>query len=184
AMEFAARQSDLLQELGLVQGVVERKTTIPILANILLEARKTKKGGEVEILATDLDVGIRTVCQAEVAREGAMTLPARRLHDIVRLLPADSEVSFSLKDGNWVNLTCERTKYRLAGAGTADFPNLQSYDFKDSLTLQLVPFKAMIERVLFAISAEDPRFALNGAQMEVGEGKVTLVATDGHRLAI
>jgi len=182
-MEFVARQSDLLQELGLVQGVVERKTTIPILANILLDARKTKKGGEVEILATDLEVGIRTVCHAEVRKEGSMTLPARRLHDIVRLLPPGGEVDFSLKDGNWVNVTCERIRYRLAGAGTADFPTLSSYDFKDSLTLELAPLKAMIERIVFAISAEDPRYALNGALMMVGEGNVSLVATDGHRLA-
>ena len=182
-MEFAVRQADLLAELGLVQGVVERKTTIPILANIRLEARKTKKGGEVEILATDLEVGIRTACPAEISREGAMTLPARRLHDIVRLLP-DADVNFSLKDGNWVNLSCERTKYRLAGAGTADFPQVRTCDFKNSVTLELVPLKAMIERIVFAISAEDPRYALNGAQMELGEGRVTFVATDGHRLAI
>ncbi|PYT09321.1 MAG: DNA polymerase III subunit beta [Acidobacteria bacterium] len=182
-MEFVARTADLLQELSLVQGVVERKTTIPILSNVRLDARDSKKGGEIEIVATDLEVGVRTVCPAVVKKTGAMTLPARRLHEIVRLLP-DSEVEFNARDGSWVNIACERIKYRLAGAGTADFPTLPDYDFKDSISLPLLPLKGMIERIIFAITTEDPRFALNGALLNTGAGKISLVATDGHRLAL
>src|SRR5712691_5822315 len=114
-MEFVVKSADLLAELSLVQGVVERRTTIPILSNVRIEARGGKKGGELEIVATDLEVGVRTVCDAVVAKPGAMTLPARRLHDMVRLLP-DSDVQFTAKEGTWVNVVCERTKYRLAGA--------------------------------------------------------------------
>jgi DNA polymerase-3 subunit beta len=182
-MEFVVRSTDLLQELALVQGVVQRKTTIPILSNVRLEARESKKGGQIEIVATDLEVGVKTVCEAVVKKPGATTLPARRLHDIVRLLP-DSEVEFKVKDGSWANVSCERTRYRLAAAGTDDFPTLPEYDFKDSRVLPLEPLKAMIERVVFAISNEDPRYALNGALLVIEKGNVMLVATDGHRLAM
>jgi DNA polymerase-3 subunit beta len=182
-MEFAVRSSDLLREIGLVQGVVERRTTIPILSNVRVEARGGKKGGEIEIVATDLDVGVRTVCDAVVVKPGSVTLPARRLHDLVRLLP-DSEVQFQVKDGTWASIVCERTRYRLAGAGVEDFPNLPEHDFAGALSLPLDPLKRMIERVIFAISNEDPRFAIKGALLLIEGGVVTLVATDGHRLAM
>jgi len=182
-MEFVARTSELLQELALVQGVVERKTTMPILSNVRMEARESKQGGELEIVATDLEVGIRTLCGAVVKKPGVMTLPARRLHEIIRLLP-DSEVEFKAPDGAWVSVICERTRYRLPGAATGDFPNLPEYDFGDAIRLSLDELKGMIERVIFAISLEDPRYSVHGAQLNVSGGGLTLVATDGHRLAI
>lgn len=182
-MEFVVRSADLLKELGLIQGVVERKTTIPILSNVRIEARGAKNGGEVEVVATDLEVGVRTVCDATVKQPGAMTLPARRLYDMVNLLP-DSDVQFQAKEGTWVSVVCERIRYRLAGAGADDYPDLPSFDFKESITVDLANLKAMIERIAFAISNEDPRFAIKGALMIIEKGSLTLVSTDGHRLAI
>ncbi len=183
SMEFATRTQDLAKELALVQGVVERKTTIPILSNVLIEAREVKNGGEIEIRATDLEVGVRTICDATVKKAGKMTLPARRLNDIVSLLP-DSELQITARDGSWASLTCDRTRYRLAGAGAEDFPPLPDYDFKDGFAIEMAPFKAMIERVVFAISNEDPRFSIKGALLIVEGATLSLVATDGHRLSM
>src|SRR4029079_8501672 len=100
-MEFIVRKFDLLQELTLIQGVVERKTTIPILANVLVRA----EGGELGIVATDLEIGLKAVCPAHMTTVGTVTLPAKRLYEIVRALP-DKEIKFKRGDANWVTVTC------------------------------------------------------------------------------
>src|SRR5262245_19000475 len=183
SMEFTTRTQDLARELALVQGVVERKTTIPILSNVLIDAREGKNGGGMRIRATCLEVGVRTACDATVTKPGTMSLPARRMNDIVSLLP-DSELQISAKAGSWASLNCDRTRYRLAGSDPKDFPPLPEYDFKDAFAMEMAPFKAMIERVVFASSNEDPRFSIKGALMIVEGATLSLVATDGHRLSI
>src|SRR5262245_19209918 len=178
SMEFTTRTQDLARELALVQGVVERKTTIPILSNVLIDAREGKNGDEIEIRANDLEVGVRTVCDATVKKPRTTTLPARRLTDLVSLLPAPERQS-SAKDGSWASRNCDRTRYRLAGSDPKDFPPLPEYDFKAAFAIEMAPFKAMIERVVFAISNEDPRFSIKGALMIVEGATLSLVATDG-----
>src|SRR6201993_3140242 len=109
-MEFTVSKSDLVRELGLLQGVVEKKTTIPILSNVLLEA----SGDRLHLTATDLELGLRTSCPAKVKKEGAGTIPARRLLDYVRLLP-DSDITIKFAENHWASLTCGRSKTRIAG---------------------------------------------------------------------
>ena len=107
-MEFTVRKFDLLQELTLIQGVVERKTTIPILANVLVRA----EGGELRIAATDLEIGLKSDCPSKVTVPGTITLPAKRLYEIVRALP-DKDIKFKRGEANWVNVTCGSTRFRL-----------------------------------------------------------------------
>src|SRR4249920_2353465 len=118
-MEFTVKKFDFLQELTLIQGVVERKTTIPILANVLVRAEK----GELGIVATDLEIGLKSVCAAKTTTAGTITLPAKRLYEIIRALP-DKEIKFKRGDANWVTVTCGSSRFRIAGLPQEDFPQL------------------------------------------------------------
>ncbi len=118
-MEFTVKKFDLLQELTLIQGVVERKTTIPILANVLVHA----EGGELRIAATDLEIGLKSVCVSKTTVPGTITLPAKRLYEIVRALP-DKEIKFKRGEANWVTVTCGSSRFRIAGLPQEDFPAL------------------------------------------------------------
>jgi DNA polymerase III subunit beta len=177
-MEFTVSKSDLVRELGLSQGVVEKKTTIPILANVLLEAAD----GKLTLTATDLELGIRSTCPARVTKKGAGTIPARRLLDYVRLLP-DAELTVKFLENHWANLTCGRSKTRIAGMSRESYPELPKMpEVIAELPAQLLA--TLIGRTIFAISAEESRFTLNGAQLILKADAITMVATDGHRLAM
>jgi DNA polymerase-3 subunit beta len=176
-MEFTVRKFDLLQELTLIQGVVERKTTIPILANVLVRA----EGGELRIAATDLEIGLKSVCASKTTVPGVVTLPAKRLYEIVRALP-DKEIKFKRGEANWVSVTCGTSRFRIAGLPQEDFPALA--EPKSSLAKIPAPVLAkLISRTIFAISTEDSKFTLSGALLLLKPGSITMVATDGHRLA-
>jgi DNA polymerase III subunit beta len=176
-MEFTVSKVDLVRELSLSQGVVEKKTTIPILSNVLLEAR----GDRIYLTATDLELGLRTSCAARVKKEGSGTIPARKLLDYVRLLP-DADITVKFAENNWANFTCGRSRTRIAGMSRESFPELPAMPE----TIAEIPVKqlsAMIARTMFAISMEESRFTLNGALLMLGDKTLTMVATDGHRLA-
>ncbi len=176
-MEFTVRKFDLLQELTLIQGVVERKTTIPILANVLLHA----EGGELRIAATDLEIGLKSVCVSKTTVPGTVTLPAKRLYEIVRALP-DKEIKFKRGEANWVSITCGSSRFRIAGLPQEDFPILA----EPRSTAAMIPAEVLaklISRTIFAISTEDSKFTLSGALLLLKPGSITMVATDGHRLA-
>src|SRR5271163_4542307 len=121
-MEFSVTKSALLNELSTTQGVVERKTTIPILSNLLVEA----KGDRLTITATDLELSIRTSCEAKVKKEGAGTIPAKKLLELVRLLP-DEEIRFKLLENHYVHITCDRRNYKLVGMSKDNFPALPNF---------------------------------------------------------
>lgn len=176
-MEFTVRKFDLLQELTLIQGVVERKTTIPILANVLVRASGTDLG----ILATDLDIGLKSVCPIKLTTAGTMTLPAKRLYEIVRALP-DKEIKFKRGDANWVTVTCGTSRFRIAGLPQEDFPAIAE---PKATLVKIAPevLSKLITRTVFAISTEDSKYTLSGALMVIKPGSITMVATDGHRLA-
>jgi len=176
-MEFVINKSDLLRELQTVTGVVEKRATIPILANLLLEALPDG----LQVGASDLEVTIRGTAPATVVREGSVTLPANKLHEIARSLP-DAEVQFKLLDRHQVAISCERTRYKIAGQARDDFPSFPDFESK-GFDLPGKTLNEMIERVAFAITTEDPRYSLNGALLQLDNGRLTLVATDGHRLA-
>jgi len=177
-MEFSVKRSDLLDELDLTQGVIERKTTIPILSHLLCEA----KGNRLFITATDLELSIRTSCEAKVKKEGAGTIPAKKLLDLVRLLP-EEEIRFRLLDNHWVQIVCDRKSYKLVGMSKENFPALPEFPH----TLVKLPaklFSSLISKTIFAISQEESRYTLNGALVVLNPGTLTMVATDGHRLAM
>lgn len=177
-MEFSVKKFDLLEELLLTQGVVERKTTIPILSNLLVEA----KGNRLTITATDLELSIRTSCEAKVKKEGAGTIPAKKLLELVRLLP-DEEIRFKLLENHWVHIACDRRNYKLVGMSKDNFPALPEFPH----ALIKIPAKllaSVIAKTTFAISLEESRYTLNGALLVVKPGSLTMVATDGHRLAM
>jgi len=178
AMEFSVKKFDLLRELELTQGVVERKTTIPILSNLLFEA----KSSGLAITATDLELSIRTSCEARVKKEGAGTIPAKKLYDIIRLLP-EAEIKFKLLDNHWIQLTCERKNYKLVGMSKENFPALPSFP-DAAIKLPAGLLASLIAKTTFAISAEESRYTLNGALLVLKPASITMVATDGHRLAM
>src|SRR5213594_5180053 len=176
-MEFTVKKFDLLQELTLIQGVVERKTTIPILANVSIRA----EGSELEIIATDLEIGLKSVCPLKTTNSGSMTLPAKRLYEIVRALP-DKEIKFKKGEANWVTVTCGASRFRIAGLPQEDFPTLAEPPVSQIKIPSRVLSK-LITRTVFAISTEDSKYTLSGALLILKPGSITMVATDGHRLA-
>jgi DNA polymerase-3 subunit beta len=176
-MEFTVSKSDIVRELSLSQGVVEKKTTIPILSNVLLEAA----GDRVTLTATDLELGIRCSCPARVKKEGAGTVPARKLLDYVRLLP-EGDVQMKFLENHWASITCGRSRTRIAGMSRESFPELPQIPAKIA-ELPVKTLASMIGRTSFAISMEESRFTLNGALLLMRPEGLTMVATDGHRLA-
>jgi DNA polymerase-3 subunit beta len=177
-MEFTVSKADLVRELGLSQGVVEKKATLPVLLNVLLEAA----GDTVSISATDLELSIRCQAPAHVLAEGGGTLPAKKLLDYVRLLP-DEEIRVKFSDTNWATLTCGRSKTRIAGMARDTYPEMPSMP-EPLAELPAGLISAMIARTVFAIAAEESRFTLNGALLVLKPDTLTMVSTDGHRLAL
>jgi DNA polymerase-3 subunit beta len=177
-MEFVIRQGALKDELGFVQGIVEKKTTIPVLSNILIESVGE---GTIRIVGTDLDTTIRCETPADIRTGGAMCIQARKLFDIVRLLP-DADVHFRKEENEWVKVTCAKSNFRLAGVSKENFPEVPS--FKSApLKLSAKVFNQFIHLTGFAITQEQSRFTLSGAKFMVGDGAIKMVTTDGHRLA-
>ncbi len=177
-MELVVRKTDLLRELQLFQGIVERKNTIPILANVLLEA----KGEEVKLLATDLEVGLRSRCAASVAKGGSLTLPAKKLYEIVKALP-ETDVRIE-EDKNGVKVAADRFDSRMQTLPREDFPSLPEASGVISASLPRDVVKQMVSKTQFAITGEDTRYFLNGALFILRPDSMSLVATDGHRLAL
>jgi DNA polymerase-3 subunit beta len=177
-MEFTVSRADLVRELNLSQGVVERKTTIPILSNILVEAN----GERIVLTATDLELGIRCSCPAKVKKSGGGTIPAKRLLDYVRLLP-EADVQVKIQENQWASLVCGRSKTRIAGMSRESFPELPQMP-APLAEMPMSVIAAMIGKTIFSISNEESRFTLSGALLVLKPGGITMVATDGHRLAM
>jgi DNA polymerase-3 subunit beta len=177
-MEILVRRGDLVRELQLVQGIVERKNSIPILANVLAQAT----GGSLRISATDLDVSLRCGCDAQVVQEGAITLGAKKLYEIARSLP-DGDVHLKVLPESWATIDCERINFKMAGLPQEDFPVLPEGKASAALELPAAAVRDLIARTAFAITAEDARYYLGGALLLLEKDSLGMVATDGHRLA-
>ena len=177
-MEFTISKTSLQKELGLVQGTVEKKNTIPALSNILIESVGE---GTIRITGTDLDVTLRCETEAEIKTPGSMCVGARKLFDIARVLP-DAPVSFRKEENNWATVKCERSNFRIAGIDRDNFPEVPS--FKSApVRLPTGIFKTLIDRTIFAITLEESRYTLSGAKFMLGKAGAKMVTTDGHRLA-
>src|SRR5437763_707437 len=177
-MELVVRKTDLLRVLQLFQGIVERNNTVPILANVLLEAN----GAEVKMLATDREVGLRSKCTASVSKGGSLTLPAKKLYEIVKALP-ETDVRIA-EDKNGVKVAADRFDSRMQTLPKEDFPAVPEATGTINATLPSAAIKEMVGKTQFAITGEDTRYFLNGALFILQPGSMSLVATDGHRLAL
>jgi DNA polymerase-3 subunit beta len=178
-MQFSVSKNVLLKELNLLQGIVEKKSTIPILSNVLIE---TVNDSTISLVATDLDVSLQTECAAESSRPGSIVLQARKLFEIVRNLP-DAEINFAKEENDWVKIVCASSEFRIVGQSKEHFPSTPKAE-KAGVTIPAAVLHGLINRTVFAITQEESRYALNGALLSFGEGRLQMVATDGHRLAL
>ncbi|MEW6129533.1 MAG: DNA polymerase III subunit beta [Acidobacteriota bacterium] len=178
-MKFSINKAEILKELNALQGVVEKKNTIPILSNILIEATDAST---IAFLATDLDISLQTVCAADVATPGAVVVQAKKLFDIVRNLP-DAEIHFLKEDNDWVKILCGSSEFKIVGQSKENFPSTTMAENYDT-TLSASVMNNLIQRTIYAITQEESRYALNGAMFVTDVDKLEMVATDGHRLAL
>ncbi|MCB1766296.1 MAG: DNA polymerase III subunit beta [Candidatus Competibacteraceae bacterium] len=177
-MKLEAKREQLLKPLQHVIGAVERRQTLPILTNVLLAAREH----DLTMTATDLEVELSARTELAVETPGEITLPARRLHDILRALPEDATVVLS-GEGDKATVRCGRSRFTLVTLPAADFPTLEDLPFEGDIRLRQGDLRGMIERTHFAMAQQDVRYYLNGLLLETAPGVIRLVATDGHRLA-
>jgi DNA polymerase-3 subunit beta len=178
AMEITVSRQDLVKELTATQSVVERKTTIPILSNFLIEA----DGDRLNITATDLDQAIRTSAEATVKKPGACTIPARKLYDYVKLLP-DGDISIKLLENHWVQIRSGRSVTKMVGMARANYPQVPDFPVVAATGISASALRTLIARTIFAISNEESRYTLNGALLVIKAESLAMVATDGHRLS-
>ncbi len=178
-MKLTVNRNNLLSELNLVQGVAEKRSTLPILSNILMEC----SGEQLQMTASDLDITIRCSCPASIQVEGGTTIAARRLFDIVRLLPENADIEFELLANDWVQLRSGSSRYKIVALPKENFPSIPE-SAPSTVSLPAGLLRAMIQRTMFAITQEESRYALNGALLVLLPGEIRMVATDGHRLAL
>lgn len=176
-MKFSTSKNNIINELGLLQGIVEKRTTMPILSNVLMKAEK----GRVEIMGTDLEVGLRTYFEAEVKEEGLAAVNGRKLFDFIKLLPEDQDIDFIKKDDHLI-VKCGESEIKIVTASEDDFPPIQECNFEKNISFSLNDFKEMIDCVFYAITQEQ-RYYLSGALLSIKNNQLELVSTDGHRLS-
>src|SRR6202521_5417132 len=177
-MEITVSKVELLRELTATQGVVERKTTIPILSNYLFEAG----GDKLSLTGPDPDLSLRTSFHDRGRKEGSCTIPARKLHDYVKLLP-DADITIKLLENHWVSIRCGRSNTKMVGMARSNFPSLPTFPTAGVVRIPAQVLRSMIAKTGFAIASEESRYTLNGALMVLKPESITMVATDGHRLS-
>jgi len=184
-MEIRANRSELLGELIPMQGIVERKTTIPVLSHLLLAAR----GDRLHLSATDLDVSLTSWCEADVRQEGGIAIQAKKFQEIVRALTSE-EIDLVLDEPRLLTIRAGKSRFKIHGMSPDDFPTLPTVDGAEpadgssATEIPFAEFRRMVAKILFAVSAEESRFQLNGALLKLKDGSLEMVATDGHRLGL
>ncbi len=178
-MRFSLQREAFLKPLAQVVNVVERRQTLPVLANLLVVVRD----GQLSLTGTDLEVEMVSRCAVEEAGDGEATIPARKLFDIVRALPDGSRVTVS-QAGDKVTVQAGRSRFTLASLPANDFPSVDEVEATERVTVPEAALKELIERTAFAMAQQDVRYYLNGLLFDLGETRLRCVATDGHRLAL
>jgi len=178
-MKFSVTKEKLLECLQQVQNVVSTRTTLPILSNVLLQTN----GSEVRLTTTDLDVGVRGSFEAQIEKEGATTLPARRLFTIIRELPS-SEIQFDVDGKNAASIRSGQSFFKILGLPEEEFPPLPMFDESKVVTIRQKDLRDGLRKTSYAISTDETRYVLNGVLFSFKDNKLTLVATDGRRLAM
>jgi DNA polymerase III subunit beta len=178
-MEIQVIKQPFLKELQLLQGIIERKNTMPILANLMLTADKNG----IELTASDLEVALRIRAEAEVKKPGKATIPAKKLFEIVRTLPDLAALTIRKLDNNWVDIRCGSAHFKLVGLPVEEYPSLPEVEGSKTIALPAAILKEAIKRVIFAIAQEDIRYAMNGALFQIEGNRLLMIGTDGHRLS-
>jgi len=180
-MELSISVAELGKALQRVQGIVEKKTTMPILANALLTSHGSDR---ISVAATDLEIGLSGQYTADVTAEGAMTIAARALYDIVRQLPGET-VTLAQGTNQYIDIACGKVKYRVVGLPADSYPSLPQFDDVPFFPIDAKTFRHMIDKTLYAVSTDETRYNLTGVYCEPTEVPgLRMVATDGHRLAL
>ena len=178
-MKFSITKESFLKGLQQVQSVISTHSTLAILFNVLLKAEKQK----LSLVATDLAVSIRCNVEANIKKTGASTFPARRLLSIIRELPQE-EVEIEVMDNNIASIQCGSSAYKIFGLAADEFPPLPTFDDSKSVTINQGTFKEMLKKTVYAASIDESRPILNGIMLAMRDQKLTMVATDGRRLAL
>ena len=184
-MKLTIDKPDLQRGLARLQAIVEKRSSMPILANVLVTASGKGDSGRLELAATDLEVGIRGAQPAKVQKPGALTISARKLYDIVRELP-DEAIQLEATSNAYLDIRCGRARFTLAGTDAAEYPSLPEFAPTRPVRLQAAVLSQMIEGTMYAASLDETRYNLTGVFFEVvpDSGRIRMVATDGHRLAL
>lgn len=178
-MKLTISKEQIIQGLQAVQNIVSNRTTLPVLSNVLLRA----EGNRLDLTATDLDVTISSAVEATVEKPGAITLPAKKLFGIVRELPSQ-QVDMELDDKNFCRITAGASFYKIHGLPAEEFPAFPKFEENRKLTIAQDKLRGLLRKTSFAISTDESRFVLNGIFFSLKEHTITLVATDGRRLAL
>jgi DNA polymerase-3 subunit beta len=176
-MKFSIAKEPFLDELQILQGIVEKRNTMPILANILMNVREN----DIELTGTDLEVGMRTHLGADIGRAGAITVNGKKIYEIVKSLPEGQTVEVELKDET-IEIRAGASEFKVLCLAKEDYPQVPDAKFEKGITLPLQDLKDMIDRVFYAITQEQ-RYYLNGALLSLKNRQIELVSTDGHRLS-
>ena len=179
-MDIKVQKTDFLKAVSLTAGAVSSKGAVPVLNNILLQANKEME--QIVLTGTDLEIGIRTNCQAQVILEGSITIPAKKLFDIVRELP-EGEIDIAVTKNNAVNIKAKKAYFKIMGLGAEDFPKLPEPTPNQTFELDQAILKHCLGLTSFAISHDETRYTLNGVLIALKNGMARFVATDGKRLA-
>lgn len=182
-MHFTIERDLFVKALARVQGIVEKRSTIPILSNVLIQA----EDDAIRLVATDLEVGMKTTYPATVKKSGKITVSAKKIYEIVREFP-EGEVSFVAKDNCWIELRCGKALFNIVGLSPEEFPYFPDTEGQSYFKVKAEVLKEMVERTVYAISTDETKYNLNGIFFKEMEQEGTrflrLVATDGHRLAL
>jgi len=183
-MKLSITRSEFLRGLSRIQSIVEKRNSMPILANVLIEAPRKGKEAALHLSATDLEVGIRSRHRANIQETGGLTVSAKKLFEIIREL-SDENIELSTTANSYLQICCDRSRFTLAGTTTEEYPTLPEFSPEKTVPIPAAILSGMIERTMYAASLDETRYNLNGVYLEILEdtGAIRLVATDGHRLA-
>lgn len=178
-MKFKVEKTNLVNAIQTVQNVITTKSALPILSNILMDVQD----GTLKLTATDLDIGITCVIPVDIQEPGAITIPAKRFSDIVKEFPLDL-ISITTKKNNQITIDSEMCQFKIMGLAKEEFPKLPEFKDRQVVKIDQGMFKQMLSLTSFAVSLDETRYVLNGILFKINQGVLTLVSTDGKRLAV
>jgi DNA polymerase-3 subunit beta len=178
-MKFKVKKQDFFRELQLFQGIVDKKHTIPVLSNALIEA----SADEISLVASDTEVTMKNYCPADVREKGRITLPARKTFEIVKNLP-EAEVEIELLENFWLTLKCENSQFRICGLDPDTFPQVPEIPKEGLIALDPARVKDMLQAIMISVPTDDTRFPVSGALITLSKEVTRMVSTDGHRLSL